>query len=485
MSDDAGATPRIGTVKRREFLKVLGAAGTAGAATSLVGCYSDQVEKLIPYVVSPDQTVTGVSTYYATTCRECAAGCGLLVETRDGRVIKAEGNPDHQVNRGALCARGQAGVQGLYNPDRFRGPMIRRGGALVPATWDQALQALRAQLADARTKGTEGGAVFINQHEQGSFAAFLDQWLAGYGMPAHISYDAEAPLAAIAANRSAYGVAWPKLDFQAAKLVVSFAADYLDGWGLPVPQQLEFAEARAKLEGAPRVVYVGARRSLTGLNSDTWIPARPGSVKAVADALLAAVAGRSTGVTLAQAADRAGVAVASLQALANELKSAKPSLLIAGGHTERATEMALAVAELNRALGNVGVTVKPSEGYLAYDGVAPHAAVRAAAEQMAAGKVPIVFVRGANPAFTLPGAVKFAEAFRKVPFKVAFSSYPDETASLCDLVLPDHHALESWGDAEPVRGTLALQQPAMDPVFNTRATADVLIALAKGEPALA
>ena len=72
-------------VKRRDFLKVLGVGGVAATA---VGCYSDQVEKLIPYTTSPDQTVPGVSTYYASTCRECAVGCGIIVETRDGRAIK-------------------------------------------------------------------------------------------------------------------------------------------------------------------------------------------------------------------------------------------------------------------------------------------------------------------------------------------------------------------------------------------------------------
>ena len=139
MSQDVTDTTPTDGVKRREFLKVLGA---TGAAATMVGCSSDKVEKLIPYVVSPDNTVPGVSTYYATTCRECAAGCGLLVETRDGRAIKAEGNPEHPVNHGALCARGQAGLQGLYNPDRFRSPMMRQGDKLVPTTWDKALETL-------------------------------------------------------------------------------------------------------------------------------------------------------------------------------------------------------------------------------------------------------------------------------------------------------------------------------------------------------
>jgi anaerobic selenocysteine-containing dehydrogenase/Fe-S-cluster-containing dehydrogenase component len=470
------------SVKRRDFLKVLGVSGAAAAATA---CYpNDKVEKLIPYVTSPDNTVPGVSTYYATTCRECAAGCGVLVETRDGRAIKAEGNPDHPVNRGALCGRGQSALQGLYNPDRFRGPMTRESGKLIPVTWERALQLLSQKMGEAKSKGQAANAVFINQHEQGSFGAFLDQWLGGYGMPAHISYDAEAPLSTIAANRASYNVSWPKLDFSAAKVIVSFGADYLDGWGLSVTQQLDFADARAKLDGGAKAVYVGARRSLTGLNSDTWIPAKPGTEKALADALLAAVSGKGTG-GLKAAADAAGVSVTSLETLVKELQTSKPSLLLAGGNGEDATALASTVNDINKALGNVGVTVKPGDASLAYEGLSSPAAVREAAERMAAGKVSIAFVRGANPAYSLPGGVKFAEAFAKIPFKVSFSSYPDETTDLCDLVLPDNHSLESWGDAEPAKGTLGLQQPVMDPVFNTRATGDVLIAVAKGDPSMA
>ncbi len=479
-SDMPVSDPKPG-VRRRDFLKVV---GVSSAAVAAVGCYSDKVEKLIPYVASPDNTVPGVSTYYATTCRECAAGCGVLVETRDGRAIKAEGNPDHPVNRGALCGRGQSALQGLYNPDRFRGPMTRESGKLVPVTWERALQLLSQKLGEAKSKGLAANAVFINQHEQGSFGAFLDQWLGGYGMPAHISYDAEAPLSTIAANRASYSVAWPTLDFAAAKVIVSFGADYLDGWGLSVTQQLDFAEARAKLDGGPKVVYIGARRSLTGLNSDTWIPAKPGSEKGLADALLAAVTGKGAGALTAAAA-AAGASVASLESLAKDLQSAKPSLLLAGGTGEDGTTFGTAVNDLNKALGNVGMTVRPSEASLAFEGLSSHAAVREAAERMAAGKVSLAFVRGANPAYSLPGGVKFAEAFAKVPFKVSFSSYPDETTDLADLILPDNHSLESWGDAEPAKGTLGLQQPVMDPVFNTRATGDVLIAAARGDVAMA
>src|SRR5919112_1515424 len=240
-------------VKRRDFLKVLGAS-TAVAAT--VGCGTDHVEKLIPYVTSPDQTVPGVSNYYTSTCRECASACGIISETRDGRSTKLEGNPEHPLNRGALCARGQAAVQGLYNPDRLRGPMVKENGAWKPIDWDRALTLLSQKIGEARSRGGAANAVFLNQHETGSFPGFVDAWLAGLGMRPHLSVDFEADSATVEANRAAYGVAWPRLSFQDARLIVSFGADFLDHWGMSVPQQLDFADARAKMEGAPRFVYI-------------------------------------------------------------------------------------------------------------------------------------------------------------------------------------------------------------------------------------
>ncbi|MFL5637684.1 MAG: molybdopterin-dependent oxidoreductase, partial [Gemmatimonadaceae bacterium] len=306
-------------MKRREFLKVLGV-GTA--ATTILGCASEKVEKLIPYLVSPDQTVPGVSNYYATTCRECSVACGVIAETRDGRTIKLEGNPEHPVNRGALCARGQAALQGLYNPDRYRGPMARKNGQLQSVTWDEALQIFAQKLGEVRSRGGAASAVFINQHESGSFPGFLDAWLAGFGMPPHLSYDASADQAAIAAHRQSYGVAWPKLDFRAARLVVSFGADFLDSWGASVPQQLDFADARADHERAPRMIYVGPRRSLTGLNADQWIDCKPGSEMAVVRMLAGQLSAQ-------QASQLTGVAAPSLDAFAKEFAATKPSMVLA------------------------------------------------------------------------------------------------------------------------------------------------------------
>mgnify|MGYP002778176065 CR=1 len=459
-------------VKRRDFLKVLGA---TGAATTLVGCTSEKVGKLVPYVVNPDNTVPGVSNYYATVCREGLEPVGVLAEVRDGRIIKLEGNPQHPGNRGALSARSQAAVQGLYNPDRWRTPMVRQGNGLTATTWDKALALLSQRLGELRSRGTAANAAFVNQHELGSFPAFLDQWLGALGMPAHLAYDGEAPLAVLAANRAAYGAAMPRIDFNAARLVVSFSADFLDTWGQSTGHQIDWADARAKIEGAPRTIYVGPRRSLTGLNADEWIPARAGSELAVANLLR----GQTTAAAAAQAT---GVAQNVLERFAQEVTAAGNGLVaLAGGTGPDAQELAAAVAALNQAAGAIGRTVRPDQAIGGYDRLNTFADLRALVERMNAGQVPLAMVRGANPVHGTPAALRFAEAFRKVPFKVSFSSYPDETSELCDLILPDHHPLESWGDAEAGPGQIALQQPGMEPVFNTRQTADVLIALARAD----
>jgi molybdopterin-containing oxidoreductase family iron-sulfur binding subunit len=353
--------------------------------------------------------------------------------------------------------------------------MARKNGQLQSVTWDEALQIFSQKLGETRSRGGAGSAVFINHQESGSFPGFLDTWLAGFGMPAHLSYDAEADHAVIAANRQSYGVAWPRLDFRAARLVVSIGADFLDTWGAMVPQQLDFADARADHENAPRLVYVGPRRSLTGLNADQWIDCRPGTEMAIVRMLQ----GQLPIEAVAQAT---GVSAAVLDAFGREFAATTPSMVIAGSGGADAFEVALAANSLNQSRGNVGVTIKPNEGYLGFDRMATPAELRALAERMNSGGVSLLMVRGANPVFTLPKSSGFAAAMAKVPFKVSFSSYPDDTSELADLILPDHHSLEQWGDAEPVRGTISLQQPTMDPVFDTRATSDVLIAIAKKDP---
>ena len=167
-------------IKRRDFLKLSGVTGTLLAA----GCGESATRKLIPFLNPPEDIVPGLATWYATTCRQCPAGCGLLARNREARVVKLEGNPDHPVNKGRLCARGQAGLQELYAPDRLAAPILRASGRERTLTWTEALERFRAVAADA-----EGRIAVISGLEDGSASDLLDRWLRQFSSTAPLYFE--------------------------------------------------------------------------------------------------------------------------------------------------------------------------------------------------------------------------------------------------------------------------------------------------------
>src|SRR5690606_10489487 len=171
-----------------------------------------------------------------------------------------------------------------------------------------------------------------------------------------------------------------------------------------------------------------------------------------------------------------------LEALAERFVSEGPSLAVGpgvGGHHRNATAANLAALTLNSVAGNVGRTVQLQGGWTGQR-ARPFSEMQAAIQSMSAGGVGVVMVHNANPAYTLPPAAGFADAFGRVPFKVAFASAPDETAALADLLLPDLHSREAGGDSSPRPGIFAIQQPVMRPVtmFDGKQAGDVVLSVA-------
>jgi anaerobic selenocysteine-containing dehydrogenase len=145
-------------LSRRDFLKLSGA-GLAAAILTGCGPLSRYVTRE-PYTQMPEYSYNGISTYYATTCRECPAGCGTVVRTMQGRALKIEGNANHPVTLGKTWARGQIALEGLYNPDRIQHPgkQSQRGsGTLTQMTWDNAVGVVR----DALTSNKPGEIAFL------------------------------------------------------------------------------------------------------------------------------------------------------------------------------------------------------------------------------------------------------------------------------------------------------------------------------------
>ncbi len=119
-----------------------------------------------------------------TTCYMCACRCGINVHLTSGKVTYIEGNRDHPINKGVLCAKGASGIKQVTAPSRLTHPMRRVGprgsGAFEKITWDQALELAVEWLAPLRAKNPEKFALFTGRDQSQSFTGY---WAQSFGTP--------------------------------------------------------------------------------------------------------------------------------------------------------------------------------------------------------------------------------------------------------------------------------------------------------------
>ncbi len=483
-----------GKISRRDFIKLSGV-GTAVAA-ALTGCgpMSRYVVRR-PYADMPEYNQTGTSTYYATTCRECPAGCGLIVRTIEGRAIKVEGNPEHPVNAGKLCSRGLTAVQGLYNPDRLQGPQHHapRGRAATPVDWNAAI----AVVQDALSNTPADKMAFLLGLGSDHLFDLVTEITTALGAPAPVRASAyemfEARATLIQATRRVFGQErLPYFDMGQADVVFSFGANFLETWLSPVAYSRAYGQMRkGKFGRRGYLVSFEPRQSLTSGNADRWVPIVPGSEGWVALALGRLVAEQNgfevpplfAAADLDAIAQASGVSVEQLTQLAELFSQAESPLAIAGGSAlghSNGLEAGQGILALNALMQQNG---RPAAVYLtdiqSADSGNP-AEVQDLVNRMNNGDVQALFIHGNNPVFELPSSLGFSPALAKVPLVISFSSFPDETALQSDYVLPDHTPLESWGYQRTLAGSDRLafssSQPVVVPLYDTRSTADVLLA---------
>jgi len=483
---------------RRDFLRIL---GMAGAATAATGC-SEPTRKLIPYIIPPEDIIPGEANWYATTCRECPAGCGLLAKNRDGRVIKVEGNPLHPVSGGKLCARGQASLHGLYNPDRFTGPLKRneRGG-FDPVSWDAGERLLVQRLKEIVAGGRGERIVFVSELVTGSMKDLIDLWVKEMGNPAgHILYEPFAYEPLRKANEIVFGYdGIPAYRIDQADFIISFGAGFLETWLSNIEYARQYAAFHTlSASGRNPFVYVGPRLSMTGNNADLWIPVAPGEeyliglgmLRVILDENLCANMPGETKNKLGAMASpwpleaitaRTGVDPDLIHQVARRFAGAKRPLALAEGLSlsgPHATETAVA-ANLLCAVHPGSQAAIDSAGRSAYSDVARADTIKELTEKMKRGEIELLLIHEANPAFSLPLSWDFRKSLESVPLVVSFSSAIDETGAFAHLVLPTHTPLESWGDYSPRAGVTGLMQPVMGTLFDTKHLGDVLIGSGK------
>ncbi len=488
---------------RRELL---GGAALAGAAALGCGQKKDPYRIDKPPVPRVPGWRTGEERWVLSTCALCEAGCGIKVRVVEGRAVKIEGNPEHPVNRGGLCSRGQAALQALYHPERVRSPLRRTGsrggGQWKTISWDEAIGEVTAKLAKLRAAGHPERLVLIDG-ETGTFTHDLwARFLSAYGSPNHVGMESARAAGVELATlytQGRYGL--PAYDLAADALGAGHghgcARVVWPGHASPV---------RAEGAARPRVICVSPRRP--GCRSRRVDPdcarrlrcagavagpcagsRRPGRQELLATASSDLRRGGTRQVSSSRASRRCfgrlcagqdarsdGHSAATVERLAHALAEQRPAVVASDGGATAASNglaTAMAIAALNALLGNVSARRSSALGARSAEWEAPTVDALAAAGSAApridgAGTAACPLgrsrVQAVPAAITWPNPIRsrrcfctaripwprcqgrqaWVAALQQVPFVVSFSRWLDETAWLADLVLPESLFLEAW-----------------------------------------
>lgn len=493
----------IGKMKRRDFLKALGLGGTA----TLAGCdlpttvtLEEGKEDVVSYLLPEEYAIPGIAVWYASTCTQCTAGCGIHGRVREGRVLKIEGNPDAPINAGKTCQMGQAGLQGHYNPDRITTPMVREGGKLVPTTWEKA-QALLSEKVGAKSNLNADRVAWVTGTLSGHQRALVVNHLDAVGSKQHFAHEVVNASVWQAVCRDMLDDPMPRIRLDKAKLILSFGADFLATWVSPVHFAGQYSKFRTAADRGA-LIQVESKMSMTGGSADLWVAIRPGTEGALALGLANYLAanGVSTAALSAEVRDKiaahdvqkvagiTGIASAQIERIGKALKARSPSVVLAGASVEgqaQGYDAVAAIMLLNVLLGNIGTTIEPSGKFPFPQLEAKSGGTRdllAFAQAIQQKQLDVVFVYGANPIYSAPAALKLDEQFNNVPFKVVLAQFPDETAMRADLVLPVSSYLEDWGTHvaayQAEQNQIAVQQPLMQKLYaETRGFGDVMVNL--------
>ena len=451
----------VDAVSRRGFLKVMGA---SMALAGLAGCTKQPDEPIFPYVKQPEDLVLGKPMFFATAFPFPTGAIPVLVKTDAFRPIKIEGNPEHPMSKGKTDAMTQGTLLDLYDPDRSQHPAYR-GQASSFAKFQQEF--------GAATKETRTGQGIVFLSETITSPTLAAQWTqvqAAYPQARLVQYDPVNQDASRIASKVAFGsYTDAQYKLEEADVILSLDADFLGGIGQPgfLPLAAGYAERHRYDEEKTmnRLYVVESTPTVTGFKAEHRLALKPSQIAAFA-------AGLATG------AAPAGLDAEQQKFFATLLKDLKAAsgkaVVIAGEQASPAVHSA--TFALNSAIGAMGKTVVYTETVnpLPSEQLAD---LKALVADMSAGKVQWLVVLGANPIYTAPADLNFADAFEKVAVTAHLGSHADETGSISIWHLNKAHYLESWSDARAYDGTISIIQPMIKPLYDGVSAHDVFQSL--------
>ena len=219
-------------------------------------------------------------------CQLCSTICGIMGHVKDGRLLKIEGNPNDPNSRGRLCARGQAGLNHLYHPERLLYPMKRVGergeGKWKRISWDEALDEIAGKLKTIRESGSPGDFAFHQGRQRSKDA--LKRFLDAYGTKTQLSHRSLCSGNRRAANLTyLWESDWDLNDVEHSKYILNFGSNAFEAH----QGHVSFANRiqNGRFNNGAKMVTFDVRLSNTSGSSDEWFAPFPGTDGAVALAM--------------------------------------------------------------------------------------------------------------------------------------------------------------------------------------------------------
>ncbi len=443
---------------RRDFLKYLGFSTAAAAIAA--GCEMP-VRKAVPYLQRPDNVVLGVPNYYASTYVNAGDAISVVVKQRDGRPIKIEGNELSELTKGGTSAQAQASVLDLYDPTRLRHPLQKVGNDFKEVTRFENFD----KIIGEAIAGLAGKAIVLltSTIHSPSTLQIITEFLAKYPGSRHVQYDAVSYSGMLLANEATYGKrVLPTYHFDKAKTIVSLGADFLGTWLNSTQYSKQYAETKRVKGDKPelsRHIQFESMMSLTGSNADDRYTHKPSETGNVALALLSKLGGSIAAPSFKDARLNKGI-----EETAKLLTASKGNALVVCGSND--VNVQIIVNAINEAIGANGTTINWGATTNIRKGI--DADMQKLYDDINGGAVGALLVYDCNPVYTHFDGKKIGDAIAKLPVSISFNSTMDETTEQCKYILPSHHWLESWGDAEPLSGHVSVIQPLINPLFKTR-----------------
>ena len=227
--------------------------------------------------------------YWSTgVCLQCPSGCGIRIRSVMKWPVKLEGIKDYPINQGRLCPKGQAGLQVLYDPDRIRSPLKRKGergeGNWENISWKEGLDLVIKRLKTLRQGEKPQNLMVLGGRYRGHMAALMARFMEAYGSPNHLGNPARDSEGIRKGHFFTMGIKeFLAIHWEEVNYVLSFEESLLEAsrpllrnlWGYGFLRR-----GRPGVRG--KLVQIEPRFSVTASKADQWVPIHPGTHGALA-----------------------------------------------------------------------------------------------------------------------------------------------------------------------------------------------------------